>query len=224
MDGENECMKVTSWYVVKILQETLQSRRSTMKVWFQIFTGLFVTLLFIAVPPGGAQMGGRMTVTDIFAALKPGQWVELEGTIRPDLSVLCTQIKLLTGDLLDDDWEVTAVIRKVDKEKKEIAILRLPIKVQPETEFDSENGKFKSFADVKTNILVQVEGTYLKDGTFLAKEIDNESEKLAEKPELKEQIDARGRVENIDSTNRTITLMGITFQLTDRTKGKSAIK
>jgi hypothetical protein len=195
-----------------------------MKKRLQIFTGVFVALLLIVAHSSRAQMQGRMTVTDIFAALKPGQWVELEGTIRPDLSILCTGIKLLTGDLLDDDWQITGMVRKVNKEKKEVEILRLPIKIQPETEFDADDGKFKSFADMKTNILVQVEGTYLKDGTFLAKEIENESAKLAEKPQLKDEIEAIGRVENIDPTNRTITLMGITFQLNDRTKGKSAIK
>jgi hypothetical protein len=195
-----------------------------MKKRFHIFTGVFVTVLLAVVHSGGAQTGGRMTVTDIFAALKPGQWVELEGTVRPNLSVLCTEIKLLTGDLLDDDWEITAAVRKVDKEKQELGILRLPIKIQLETEFDDEAGKVKSLTDVKAGMLVQVEGTYLKDGTFLAKEIESESVKLAEEPHLKDEIEAVGRVENIDPTNRTITLMGITFQLSERTKGKSAIK
>jgi hypothetical protein len=187
--------------------------------------GVLVALLLVAVHNGEAQRKGRMTTADILATLKPGQWVELKGTVRPDLSVICTEIKLLTGDLLDDDWQITGIIRKIDKEKQEIEIVRLPIKVQSQTEFDDEDDEpFASFADVKTNMLVQVEGTYLKDGTFLANEIENDSAKLLEKPERKDRIEVRGRVEAIDPTSRTITLMGISFQLTDKTKGKSAIK
>jgi hypothetical protein len=195
-----------------------------MKVQRHMFMSVLLALLLVAVRHGGAQVKGRMTTADILAALKPGQWVELEGTVRPDLSVLCTEIKLLTGDLLDDDWQITGIIRKINKEKQEIEIGRLPIKIQPQTDFDDDHETFKSFADVKTNMLIQVEGTYLKDGTFLANEIENNSAKLLEKPERKDRLEVRGRVEHIDPTSRTITLMGMSFQLTERTKGKSAIK
>jgi Domain of unknown function (DUF5666) len=195
-----------------------------MKVRRQVSTGVFAALLLVAVHASVAQMKGKMTAADTLAALKPGQWVELEGNVQQDFSVLCTEIKLLTGDLLDDDWKLTGIIRSVNKEKQAIEILRLPIKIQPETEFDDDDGKMKSFTDVKTNMLVQVEGTYLKDGTLLAKEIDNESAKLTEKPQAKDKIKARGKVEKIDSTKRTITLMGITFQLTDGTQGMSTIR
>jgi hypothetical protein len=195
-----------------------------MKIWGQVSTGVFAALLLVAVHASVAQMKGKMTTADILAALKPGQWVELEGNVQQDFSVLCTEIKLLTGDLLDDDWKLTGIIRSVNKEKQAIEILRLPIKIQPETEFDDDDGKMKSFTDVKTNMLVQVEGTYLKDGTLLAKEIDNESAKLTKKPQAKDKMKARGKVEEIDPTKRTITLMGITFQFTDGTQGMSAIR
>jgi hypothetical protein len=189
-----------------------------------MFMSVLLALLLVAVRHGGAQVKGRMTTADILATLKPGQWVELEGIVQPDLSVLCTEIKLLTGDLLDDDWKITGIIRKINKEKQEIEIVRLPIKIQSQTEFDDDHGTFNSFADIKTNMLIKVEGTYLKDGTFLANEIENNSAKLLEKPERKDRLEARGRVENIDPTGRTMTLMGMSFQLTAKTKGKSAIK
>ena len=195
-----------------------------MKIRAQVSTGVFAALLLVAVHASVAQMKGKMTVADTLAALKPGQWVELEGNVQQDFSVLCTEIKLLTGDLLEDDWKLTGIIRSVNKGKQVIEILRLPIKIQPETEFEDDDGKMKSFTDVKTNMLVQVEGTYLKDGTLLAKEIDNESAKLTEKPQAKDKIKARGKVEKIDSTKRTITIMGVTFQLTDGTQSMSAIR
>ena len=195
-----------------------------MKIRGQLSTGVLAALLLVAVHASVAQMKGKMTAADTLAALKPGQWVELEGNVQQDFSVLCTEIKLLTGDLLDDDWKLTGIIRSVNKEKQAMEILRLPIKIQPETEFDDDDGKMKSFTDVKTNMLVEVEGTYLKDGTLLAKEIDNESAKLTKKPQAKDKIKARGKVEKIDATKRTITLMGIAFQLTDGTQGMSAVK
>lgn len=195
-----------------------------MKIRSQVSTGVLAALLLVTVHSSVAQMKGKMTTADILAALKPGQWVELEGNVQQDFSVLCTEIKLLTGDLLDDDWKLTGIIRSVNKGKQVIEILRLPIKIQPETEFDDDDGKMMSFTDVKTNMLVQVEGTYLKDGTLLAKEIDNESTKLTKKPQAKDKIKARGKVEKIDPTKRTITLMGITFQFTDGTQGMSATR
>jgi hypothetical protein len=195
-----------------------------MKIRSQVSTGVFAALLLVVVYSSVAQIKSGMTTADILGALKPGQWVVLEGNVQQDFSVLCTEIKLLTGDLLDDDWKLTGIIRSVNKEKQVIEILRLPVKIQPETEFDDDDGKMKSFTDVKTNMLVEVEGTYLKDGTLLAKQIANESAKLTEKPKAKDKIEARGKVEKIDSTKRTITLMGITFQLTDGTQGMSAIR
>ena len=195
-----------------------------MKIRSQVFTGVLVALLWVGVYSSVAQKKGSMPAADILAALKLGQWVVLEGPVQRDLSVQCTKLKLLTGDLLDDDWKIIGTIRKVDKQKQAIEILRLPIKVPPEVEFKDVDGKLKSFADVKFNMFVQAEGTYLKDGTLLAKQIKNEAAKLVVKPHLKDEIEARGKVEKIDPTNRTITLMGITFQLTDGTQGMSAIR
>jgi predicted RNA-binding protein len=195
-----------------------------MKIRSQVFTGVLVALLLVVVYSSVAQKKGSMPAADILAALKLGQWVVLEGPVQRDLSVQCTKLKLLTGDLLDDDWKIIGTIRKVDKQKQAIEILRLPIKVPPEVEFKDVDGKLKSFADVKFNMFVQAEGTYLKDGTLLAKQIKNEAAKLVVKPHLKDEIEARGKVEKIDPTNRTITLMGITFQLTDGTQGMSALR
>jgi hypothetical protein len=195
-----------------------------MKIRSQVSTGVFAALLLVVVYSSVAQIKSGMTTADILGALKPGQWVVLEGNVQQDFSVLCTEIKLLTGDLLDDDWKLTGIIRSVNKEKQVIEILRLPVKIQSEAEFRDKEEKLKSFADLKANMLVQIEGTYLKDGTLLAKQIDNESAKLTEKPQAKDKIKARGKVEKIDSTKRTITLMGITFQLTDGTQGMSAIR
>jgi hypothetical protein len=169
-------------------------------------------------------MKGSMTTADILTALKPGQWVVLEGPVQPDSSVLCTQVKLVTGDLPDYQWKIIGTVKKVNKEKEAIEILRLPIKIEPDAEYKDAAGKLKSFADVKANMFLQAEGTYLKDGTLLANQIKNEEPKLTARPQKKYEIEARGKVEKIDPTKRLITLMGTTFQLTDDTTGMSALK
>jgi len=195
-----------------------------MKLHVHIFTIALGVLLLAAANPAAAQSKSRMTITEIMSTLKPGQWVQLEGAIQRDLSVLCSEVQILTGDFLDDDWGVSAVVRNIDRMKQEAQILRLPIKFKKDTEFQSDAGVFKSLADVKVGMLIELEGTYLKDGTFLTKEIENESAKLEKKPKLKDEIQAVGKVEKVDAAKRTITLMGITFQITDKTEGKSAVK
>jgi hypothetical protein len=190
-------------------------------------TSIYILLaiaLLAAVSPSQAQTKTTMSLTETLNILKPGQWVQLEGAIQKDFSVLCAEVQILTGDFLDDDWALAAVIQSLDKMQREAKILRLPIKFQKDTEFENDAGTFRSFADLKVGMLVELEGTYLKDGTFLAKEVEDESAKLAEKPRLKNEIQAEGKIEKVDVAKRVITLMGIPFQLTERTRCKSAIK
>jgi hypothetical protein len=191
-----------------------------------MFTGVLVALLLVVVPPGGAQIQGRLTTADILAALKPGQWAQLEGIIRPDRSIQCTQVKMLTGERLDNDWSITGITGRVNREKQEVEIFRLPVKVQPETVFKEKAGTFKSFADVKPKIIMEAEGTYLPDGTFVARQLKNKPLEPAEKPDEEPDkiIEAVGKVEKIDPTNRRVTLMGITFQLNEKTKGESVVR
>ena len=197
-----------------------------MKGQRHVFMGVLVALLLVVVHPGGAQIRGKMTTADILAALKPGQWAQLEGIIRPDRSIQCTQVKLLSSERLDNDWSITGVAGRINKEKQEVEIFRLPIKVQPETVFKTKTGTFKSFADVKPKIMVQAEGTYLPDGSFLARQLKNKPLEPAEKPdeEPDKVIEAVGKVEKIDPTTRRVTLMGMTFQLTEKTKGESVVR
>jgi hypothetical protein len=187
--------------------------------------GLFALLLAMAGSVEAQTKTPKMTAAEILAAVKPGQWIKMEGIVQKDFSVLCLDVKILTGDFLDDDWSLSAPVRKINKEKQEVVILLLPITVQKDAVFENDAGTFKSFADLKVNMLAQVKGTYLKEeGTFLARKVDDDSAKLAGEPNLINEVEARGKVEKIDAANRTITLMGITFKLTDKTKGKKALR
>jgi len=183
-------------------------------------------LLLAVVDTGLAQRGprpkARMTTEEILAAVKPGQWVQLEGKAQRDLSVLCAEVKILTGDFLDDDWGISATTRRVDKKNRQFYLLNLPVKVQKDAEFENEAGTFHGFNDLKEKMLVELEGTYLKDGTFLAKEVEDESHKLTDEQIASEEVEVVGRVGKVDVKRRTITVMGIKFVLTDLTSGKSA--
>lgn len=191
---------------------------------FSMVIGLLGMLLCTMVSSTQAQMGGRMTSTELLKTLNPGQWVKLEGVIQRDSSILCKDVKVLTGDFGNDDWALAAVVKRVDKTAQQAYVSHLPIKFQKDTEFQSEGGTLKGFADLKPGMYIDLEGTYLKDGTFLVKEIEDESAKLKAEPELAHEIEAKGRVEQIDAVKRTITLMGFTCRLSERTRIQSTIR
>jgi len=195
-----------------------------MKARVYVFIVIVVALLCAIASSAAAQTKRKMAPAEVMAALKPGQWVKMEGIVQKDFSVMCMDIKTLTGDLLEDDWEITAVIRKVEREKQEIALLLLPIKIQPDTEFEDKTGKLKGFADLNPGMLVEADGTYLKDGTFLPKEIENVSAELAGEPGLQNEVEIVGKVDKINADKRTMTVMGVTFHIIAETELKSALK
>ncbi|MGH7456569.1 MAG: DUF5666 domain-containing protein [bacterium] len=193
-----------------------------MNARIRLFTGL-VALALVAVGSGRDQT--RMTPDEIVAALKPGQWVKVDGTTQSDSSIICKELRILIGDFLDDDWSITAVVRKIDAENRQIQIWRLPIKIAEDAEFESDEGSgFAGIADLQVGMFLEVGGTYLKDGTFISGEIDDKSEKLEEKPELENEVRAEGKVEKVDAVNHRFTLMGMTFKITEKTRSRSVIK
>lgn len=195
-----------------------------MKTRNRFFSVALVVLLLATASSGLAQAKVWMTPAEIMAALKPGQWVQMEGTVQQDLTVMCTQLKFMTGDFLDDDWSLVGVVRKVSQEKQEMEIMRIPIKVHKDTEYENEDGTFKGFSQVKVGSFVEIEGTFLKDGTFLAKEVEDESQKMAEDAGLENTLEAEGKIEKVDAAKSTFTVMGITVKITNQTKSRSVIR
>ncbi|MCI0694745.1 DUF5666 domain-containing protein [candidate division KSB1 bacterium] len=195
-----------------------------MKSRLYVFAVLLAAQLLATISSAQAQARAKMTPEEILAAIKPGKWVQLEGVIQRDFSVLCTEAKILTGDFLEDDWSITAVARNIDKARQEFKVLLLPVKTHNNTEYETKVGAFKSFADMKPGIMVEVDGTYLKSDTMLAVEIEDVSSELIAEPGLENQVEAVGKVEKVDISNRTVTLMGITFHIINKTWLKSAIK
>ena len=196
-----------------------------MKSRLYVFAVLLAAQLLATMSFAQAQVRAKMTPEEILAAIKPGQWMHLEGVIQKGFSVMCTEARILTGDIPENKWSITTVARSIDPAKKELKLLRLLIKTQMETEFESKtNFMFKSFADLKAGMFLEVDGTYLKDDTFMAVEIEDISSELAADPSLANQVEVDGKVERVDVSNRTVTLMGITFHIVDKTRLKSAIK
>jgi hypothetical protein len=170
-------------------------------------------------------MQTKLTPKEMIAALKPGQWVKVDGTVRNDSSIMCDEIKILIGDFLDDDWSLRGIVQKLDKGSRKLEILRLSIKIDEDARFEGdEDTGFAGIADLKVGMFLEVGGTYLKDGTFLAVEVDDKSERLEEDSELKNAIKAEGKVEKVDAANYSFTLMGAKFQVTESTKSRSVIK
>ncbi len=188
-----------------------------------VFAAGVVALALAAVGAGEVQT--KLTPKEMIAALKPGQWVKVKGTVQNDSLITCNEIRILIGDFLDDDWSVTGAVRKIDRENRQLEILRLPIKINEDAKFESDEDKnFAGIADLKVGMFLEVGGTYLKDGTFMSGEIDDKSERLEEKPELENEIRAEGKVEKVDAVNHRFILMGMKFKIDKTTRSRSVIK
>jgi hypothetical protein len=170
-----------------------------------------------------AQTIKKWTPTEIIANAKPGRWVEIDALIKKDQSVFALEVEFPAGDFMDDDWKLLGKVRAVTPAKNEFQVLWVPVRVTKDTEFDDDDG-IKSLDDVKLEMLVKIEGTYMKDGIFLAKEVGDRNKKLKAEPEFDTMLEVVGKVEQVDEAKRMITVMGIQFHVTEETQGKSLIK
>ena len=192
-----------------------------MKVRDSLVSIVTLALCLLGSLPLSAQTIKKWTPADIVAKAKPGQWVDIDGVIQKDRSVHALEVEFLTGDFMDDDWELIAKVQAVNQQENEFQVLSLPVKVSKNTQFDKG---IKSLAEVKPGMLVELEGTYLKDGVFLAKEIENKTDRLKTNPQLETFVEAVGQIGQVDEAKRIITVMGIQFHVTEKTEGKSPIK
>lgn len=182
-----------------------------------------ITVLALWFPGGAshAQTMNRWTPAEIMAHAKVGHWVEIDGFIRKDQSMVATEIEFRAGDFMDDDWRLLGKVRTVNPEKNELQVLGVPVKVTKDTDF--EDG-ITSLNDIKPEMLVKLEGTYQSDGIFLAKEIDDRSRKLRAEPQFESALELVGKIAQLDEAKGLITVMGFQFQVTEETEGKSLIK
>ena len=185
---------------------------------------LLALSLLIALTLGGSPAGRAPGAVDPLASLKTGQWIHIEGVLRPDSTARCDELRILTGDFLDDDWIIKGYIQTLDAANREFAMAGVRVQVNENTGFDSPKKTFKSYPDLRAGNLVEVEGTYLKNRKFLAVELDDESDDVAQKPWARNQLLLVGKVERADARRRLVAAMGVVFQVTDRTRIRSVIE
>ena len=173
-----------------------------------------------------AQQAGRAgSPAELMAALKVGQWVKIEGPTANAAIVQCTQAKMLTGDFLDGDWQISSEVRRVDPAKGTFTVYTMPCKLAQNCVFKSKtNPAFTSLAQLKPGMYVNVEGTFLRDGTLLANKVGDKASELETKPEHKGSVRLRGRIDRLNPSAMTVTVMNITFQVNSHTQAKSVIR
>lgn len=142
---------------------------------------------------------------------------------RPS-SVSCTEVGQLAGDFLDDDWSLLGTVTAIDTAKREFSIGGCRVRATEKTTFDNPRGAFNGFADLRAGMLVEVDGTFLqKSRVLLADEIDDESEELVHEPRLGSKITVVGKIERLNTRKHQVTVMGIEFHLTEKTRLRSVI-
>ena len=201
--------------------------RSRLRAWTGRRSGaraaLLALSLLLALSAGDAP-AGQNGAPDPLATLKVGHWVRLDGPVQPDSIAFCEELRVLAGDFLDDDWSLRGFVTAVDTSRHEIVIGGIRIQVTEDTGYDSPKRSFRRFSDLRAGMLIEVEGAYLKNRRFLAREVDDESDEVPRTPWARNRIRIVAKVERVDAHKRLVTAMGFVYQLTDRTRIRSAIE
>jgi hypothetical protein len=130
----------------------------------------------------------------------------------------------LAGDFLDDDWSLRGTVSAIDAAKREFSVGGCRVRATENTNYDNPRGAFNGFQDLRAGMLVEVDGTFLRSRVLIADEIDDESGELVHEPGLRNQVAVVGRIERLDARKRLVTVMGIEFHLTEKTRLRSVIE
>lgn len=201
-------------------------RRGHRMTWRRIRRAAPAALVALAMAssPGHGAPARPSPAATHFAGLKTGRWIQLEGTLVARSTVTCTGLGQLAGDFLDDDWSLRGTVHALDMARREFSIAGCRVRITDNTIFDNPRGIFRGFSDLRAGKLVEVDGSFVQSRTLIADEVDDESEELVEEPELKDQVMVVGKIERLDPKKRTVTVMGIEFHITDKTRVRSVIE
>ena len=183
---------------------------------------LLLAMALITSTAAHAKSARNARKADVLATLKTGQWIRIEGVLLKDRTLQCTEIKILTGDFLDDDWALTGQIDDVDVRNRRISIGPISVHVAEDAAIEGLNGH-GSFASIRRDMIVEVDGTYLKDRTFLAMDVDDESDEISFRSG-EQRLRVVAKVEAADPGRRRLHAMGLVFILSDETQMKSVIR
>ena len=181
-------------------------------------------LLLVPIDSAWPQAGGRLSPVQAFNAMKPGQWIRIDGVARNDQTVMSNQVKLLTGQIKETAWSIRGPLREIDATKRTLKVGGYRIRLAEQLKFGSVRGTLHDLGGLRVGMLVKVEGTYEKDSGFLAVKVDDESDQLARKPGIEKRIRVQGKIERVDPANRSVTVMGTTCVVTNHTLVMSVAK
>lgn len=185
---------------------------------------LSVVAVMVGTATGHGQAGRPGAAMAYVSRLKAGRWIQLEGAMQRPSSIACTEVGQLAGDFLDDDWSLRGTVSLIDVANREFSIGGCRVRATGNTAYDNPKGVFNGFEDLKAGMLVEVDGTFLQSHVLLADEIDDESEELRLEPQLRSQVAVVGKIERFDPRKRSVTVMGIEFNLTEKTRLRSVIE
>ena len=189
-----------------------------------VLAGILAASTLVLPTAARCQSAKMETAADHLATVKVGHWIQLEATVQQDSSARCTEIRLLTGDFLDDDWSLRGILQAIAPGRREFTIGGIRVQVTETTIFESPKRTLRGFSDLRLGMLVEVEGTYSKDLRILAAEVDDESDEIARRPWSKDQIRIVGKVERVDARKRLLSAMGREFRVSDKTRLRSVIR
>lgn len=177
-----------------------------------------VILTLIVVKVDSSLFGQNGNGQNFLKNLKVGDWVKLEGKVQADSTILLTRVKVVLGEMEDDDWEISGTVSRVVAADRKIFILHLPILIDNDTKFEYKNA-LQTFSDIEPGVYVEIEGSFLDDGTFLAMQIGEENVDENER----DMVEWKGQVQSINPAENAFTILGHTAILTPETKIKSYI-
>jgi len=179
---------------------------------------LIALALLTFVSSVSAQRSKR--VDQLLNKLKPGEWVGVEGIAQKNFSIIVSEIKMVYGEVEEDDWEISGKISSINPKDKTFYLLNVKVVLDENMEYDDDFDLIKSFKDLTPGLFVEIEGAYLPNGTFHATEIGQVNEKARKL----NRLDWTGKVDEVIPGSRTITMLGHTLILTDETQVKNLIQ
>ncbi len=180
---------------------------------------LLLAACVLAAPLPRAQNAKRGS--DFLSTLEPGQWVRMKGVVQKNSTVVCSEVRLMTGDFFDEDWSILGRIHDVQPRARTFRIGSFAVQVAENAVYEKP---LRNFRDLRDGILVEADGTYRPNQPFLAKELDEESDEPGFKPGPASQVQIVAKVEKVDRARRRITAMKTEFQVVETTQLKSPLR
>ncbi|MFQ5865310.1 MAG: DUF5666 domain-containing protein [bacterium] len=136
--------------------------------------------------------------------LQPGLVVEIHAEILADGTFLATKIEVKKRD--ENEVEVTGTIETLGMDN--LMVSGVTFFVDAATLVLDSNKNPINFADLVLDQIVEVKGIRRPDGTFLATKIEV-------KDRIEDEVEVKGTIEGL--TGDTITVLGLTFNVTENT-------